>query len=567
MRPESTAGRPENASDDDTARQGVPVGAVSDLPAQTDLLGVAPLVEGLRALLNARRTDLPLAIAISGAWGAGKSSVMLQLRKLLREPGDRRPQERRWRTVEFPAWKYEGGERFWAALAKAIYEQPQAQMSLRERVGFRIRVERERLGWRRFLLKGIWPPLAALLATAVALGSDLDPGGSTPLIGAALSLSAFSAGAARYWGVASMPFKRAVERHSGAPDYEEKVGFTSEADRDIASLTRVLTPDTVDDPYALAVFVDDLDRCSSAYIVEVLEAMSQIFNSDGRDGCVFLLGLDPQVISASLDVAYAATAESLRERGSSISDFSAEFLTKLVQISVAVPRPGQEALTEFLYAINGAERLGGVREAEGEALARVEERIRERVPEGLAGLAEAAAGIDATPEAVELGERRVRAGRFGDSSDVIEAEFAVLPHLGPQPTPDQALPQRLSPTDLYRQRGPLVRPGLQSRPAGRPCPLGRVEAVPARPRQRADQRTAAPGSARGQRQRVPAANGHEHGRRDPCKERQVLRRRAGRPVPPRRASFKGATGEHASRGIVFGDRIAESAAGTEAPER
>ena len=305
-------------------------------------------------MLNVRRTSLPLAIAITAPWGAGKSSVMLQLREALRDPGDRVPQERKWWTVEFDAWKYERSERLWAALAKAIYDQPQADMRLWERIWFRVRVERHRLGWPKFLLKGAWPPVAAAAAVLGALAADIGPNVSEGVVALASSATAFVAGIGGYWGLASKPFKRAIQRYASAPDYEGHLGFTSEADRDIRALTRVLAPDADDDPRSLAVFVDDLDRCSSAHVVEVVEAMNQIFNSDERHGCVFLLGLDREVVSASIEVAYRDTVNHLKGSKSPLGgDFGVQFLAKLVQLSVAVPQPSGKATKRFLSHVTG----------------------------------------------------------------------------------------------------------------------------------------------------------------------------------------------------------------------
>lgn len=349
--------------------------ASSDLPAEKDLLGFVPLIEGLRALLSVRRTRLPLTIAITAPWGAGKSSVMLQLRNLLREPGSRTPQERKWWTVDFPAWKYEHGERLWAALAKAVYEQPQRHMSVPARMWFRLRVERERLGLGRFLLKGLWPPIAAAGAILIALSADSKLGGSAPLAGTLAVLAAFAAGASHYWGLASMPFKRAIERYASAPDYDEKLGFTADADRDIRSLARVLAPDNESDPHALAVFVDDLDRCSSAHVVEVVEAMNQIFNSDARQGCVFVLGIDREIVASDIEVAYAPTVEALRAAEPPLGEgFGMHFLDKLVQISVAVPRPTRPAIERLMASIVERSAESDVGPVDEQAVLRRQER-------------------------------------------------------------------------------------------------------------------------------------------------------------------------------------------------
>lgn len=408
---------------------------VSDLAEKDDVLGFKPLVEGLRALLNVRRTSLPLAIAVAAPWGAGKSSVMLQLREALREPGDRQPQERKWWTVDFPAWKYERSERLWAALAKAIYEQPQEQMSVLDRVWFRVRVEWERLGWRRFLLKGAWPPIAAAAAVIVAFaaGSDLDSS-KAPLGVILSSIAAFSVAATHYWGLASMPFKRAMERYASAPDYDHQLGFTAEADRDISSLARVLAPDTESKPRALAVFVDDLDRCTSTHVVEVVEAMNQIFNSDGRHGCVFVLGLDREVVATNIEVAYEPTVKALRGAGRPIGDgFGMSFLAKLVQLVVTVPEPDDRGIERLLARITQNEIPGQEGAVDADEVELVEEQIREQGPGSLEEVSASEARGNVSTAAEEEGRRRVRAERIDDSRDVVKAEFELLGYLGRNP--------------------------------------------------------------------------------------------------------------------------------------
>lgn len=408
--------------------------ASSDLPAEEDLLGFAPLVEGLRALLNVRRTQLPLAIAITAPWGAGKSSVMLQLRNLLRDPGQRKPQERKWWTVDFPAWKYEQGERLWAALAKAVYEQPQRHMSISRRIWFRVRVERERLGWGAFLIRGIWPPVAAVGAVLIAVAAHLGSSDSAPLAGTAAAVGAFLVGAVHYWGVASMPFKRAIERYASAPDYDEKLGFTADADRDIRSLARVLAPDTPEDPHALAVFVDDLDRCASAHVVEVVEAMNQIFNSDGRHGCVFVLGIDRQIVATDIEVAYGPTVNALGQAEPPLGDgFGMHFLDKLVQISVSIPRPAQPALERLMGSIVGARSEDEAAVVKEGDVDRVEEAVRGEAPEGLAQVGTVTATTEVNSEVVDT--RGTTHTRIVDPSspEVARAEFELLPVLGSNP--------------------------------------------------------------------------------------------------------------------------------------
>ena len=262
--------------------------AISDLPSTEDLLGITPLVEALDRLLSHRETKLPLAIAITAPWGAGKSSFMEQLEMRLREDsgrpikrsGKRTPSaektkniDRSWYTVRFPAWKYEKGERIWAALAKAIYEQPQAKEQMPkvwQRILLRFHLERERRGKLSFWAV-VFSILGGLALAIISVLEDLPWEFTTSI---ASGLTAAIVTASRYWGFVSDPFKRAIDQYASRQDFKDQLGFTYDADREIAALSRVLTTSE----RAVAVFVDDLDRCRTDQVVEVVEAINQIFN-------------------------------------------------------------------------------------------------------------------------------------------------------------------------------------------------------------------------------------------------------------------------------------------------
>src|SRR5689334_11337974 len=159
---------------------------------------------------------------------------MLQLKNRLSAP--QADAVRRWYVVDFPAWKYENSEKLWAALAKAVYEQPQAQMSRRGRIRFRMRLERVRHDRLAFAVLGLGPLLAALVALLVAVLTDvagLAAGHGVPFVGGAVVVLASTAvTVGRYWGIVGDPFKRAIDEHARKHRYEKQMGFTSEADED-----------------------------------------------------------------------------------------------------------------------------------------------------------------------------------------------------------------------------------------------------------------------------------------------------------------------------------------------
>jgi KAP family P-loop domain len=402
--------------------------ATRDLPTAEDTLGVAPLVEGLRALLDDEETSLPLAIGVSAPWGAGKSSLMLQLRRAL---VDRRDSNRIWIPVRFDAWKFERGERLWAALSKAIYEQAEVALSPWKWTKFKVRLEIRRRGrrdrWLRLLALAV---LLAIGLGALAVGADKA---AVALL--ALFVAGLGGTVGGSWGLIADPFKRALDRYATQPKYEQQLGFTSEADSDIRTMTDELTRDP---DQALVVFVDDLDRCSPRHIVDVVEAINQIFNSSDRAKCAFVLGMDRDMVAAGIEVAYGDTIARLPQ--SRRENFGYTFLSKLVQISVTLPQPTEEGVNRLLDSIVGPGAEAGGAPAVDE-VAEMRRRLAAVRPENPADVHRVASEIERT-ESLSMNDRSAldeavrleRAELFhGDSEDVRMAERRLVGHLERNP--------------------------------------------------------------------------------------------------------------------------------------
>jgi hypothetical protein len=103
-------------------------GVRSDSPSVVDLLGVGDDIGTLAELIAATETKPPLAIALIGNWGAGKSSVMLQVEARVAElatkarnnPGLSAFAEN-VRQVRFNAWHY-SDDHLWAGLVSHLFE-------------------------------------------------------------------------------------------------------------------------------------------------------------------------------------------------------------------------------------------------------------------------------------------------------------------------------------------------------------------------------------------------------------------------------------------------------------
>ena len=337
-------------------------------------------------------------------------------------------------------------------MAEAIYKQPLSSMEVIEQIRFRFRLEWRRLGGWSLLAKGIGTVLVMALGGIIAweLVSLFPSPAKNDAVLKTITVGVGGAGgfvswASWFWGLASNPFKRSLKAYAARPKYEEQLGFTAEADEDISQLIKLLTgPEN----RALAIFVDDLDRCSSRHVVEMVEAINQIFNSSEGRPCVFILGMDREV-AASIDVAYKEMVEQLRERKNPLwEDYGLRFLSKIVQMSVAIPPPNSQAMKRLLGHVTGNE-VPVEDELDLPRREFVEERVesfiqqlRQEEPVNPIEVRRIRTSIETTEggvdgdhrSALDEAERRVRAELFtSDSEDVRQAEFEVLKYLDKNP--------------------------------------------------------------------------------------------------------------------------------------
>ena len=109
-------------------RIGRPLAGVrSDAPSADDLIGATSDVETLADLIAATETSPPLAVALIGDWGAGKSSVMLQIQRridVLAEMSRNNPGlsvfAANVRQVRFNAWDY-SDDQLWSGLVDHLF--------------------------------------------------------------------------------------------------------------------------------------------------------------------------------------------------------------------------------------------------------------------------------------------------------------------------------------------------------------------------------------------------------------------------------------------------------------
>ena len=279
-----------------------PLVMVSGSPSAKDTLGFSSVVDSIIYLIDSAEVSPPVHIAVSGEWGSGKSSVMLQVKKKLEERNEIIGNGK-FVTVWFNVWHLETQKDVLVSFLRSIYEAFDRQGFM-----FRIRTFMNRtekftaleniLFW--FGIGLIIPLVLFLIGQMVSalagrpidcivfnpfyigdflkkyfitgrdLGLTIEPGLIAPGLVGVISLlvffnKIFSSGIANLKAILPVDSLK-------LGFIKEELGFKENYKQDFAEIIRA----GISDDLKLVVFIDDLDRVSGEKIKELLTAINFI---------------------------------------------------------------------------------------------------------------------------------------------------------------------------------------------------------------------------------------------------------------------------------------------------
>ena len=216
---------------------------LSDSPAVEgpDPLEFEAIAGRLERLIVASRTSTPFTASIEAGWGAGKSTLMRRVqRRLEGKAPDQGRAATDARTVWFNAWTAPEAQVL-EGLVRSVLDHVDANVL-------------RRIARRRNLLRGVRVGVS-LIAGFFRLGDVVD----------------------RIWEQVAVDPKQRNELNDFVRD----------------AMTNWLNKSSSPDGRLIVVFIDDLDRCSSATILEVFEAIKLYLDAPGF---VFVLGWDTEQV-------------------------------------------------------------------------------------------------------------------------------------------------------------------------------------------------------------------------------------------------------------------------------
>lgn len=319
------------------ASEGISATGTSDTPIgwnDFDVLGMKPLALALSRFVRNTSTSPPLTIAITGPWGTGKSSLMNLVAEDLRQRGSS--------PVWFNAWHHQKEENILAALLENIRGQAIPSVWRLSGLWFRARLLYVRAG------RDIVPLvlIAAVILSAAwafkwgAIGNSLaawlNPDAEWPKVGQWTESASKWLDHVAFVGAgtlllvivkiyATMNLKPSelmatLRGNSKLADFSAQLGFRYKFAKEFDVAGRALRTST--NP-GLVIFIDDLDRCTPANLMEVLESINFLTTAGP---CFIFLGMDEPKVVEIIAKQYGDDQQRARQ-----------YLKKLLNLSIPVP--------------------------------------------------------------------------------------------------------------------------------------------------------------------------------------------------------------------------------------
>jgi len=290
-------------------------------------------------------------------------------------------------TIWFNAWKYDTSEQVWAGLVDAIVSQVADRLPLIEREKFLLRLQVARID-DTILRKRIydrvltmwWAKVRALTLTGVTVtlgfigvgAAKPDPTGlPAPVAEAIKGFADFALTGAviaqvvlsvylvvNYFlsrnKVRNEPATFSLADYIRVPDYQKAVGEIHHIHADLMRVLKVVPREPGTQEHApLVIFIDDLDRCSPGKVASVVEGVSMLLASNSYR-CMFVIGMDPQMVAAALEAAHDAVRKQLPRYERAVP-LGWRFMDKFIQLPFTIPPTGGQDFARYVDWLIGSE--------------------------------------------------------------------------------------------------------------------------------------------------------------------------------------------------------------------
>ncbi len=286
---------------------------INDCVSDNDYLGYLPYIEAFEYLIcnHSSLMSLPVVFGIHGKWGVGKSTFMYLIKKKLDDAKNKNGTNSFF-TLELNPWEYGSDQNFISIFLAKLYEVAKVELSSQEK-GEDDYITR--------VFKSLLRPLK-LSANAGIFKADYD-----------LSKLSFQA-------------KKTIIDDFISENFSMKEIIKSILNSEIFENRKIV------------VFIDDLDRCRSDKVMEVIESIKLVLDSKN---CIFFLGCDKDYLENALSIKYKEFIEFTEksEDGNNeknnykrnLREFAREYLEKIIQVPFGIPPLNNESIESYIDCV------------------------------------------------------------------------------------------------------------------------------------------------------------------------------------------------------------------------
>jgi len=301
----------------------------SDVETRQDFLNYAELAEVVAELLS-NPAMLPLSVGVSGNWGTGKSSMLNLVEDNLPEDTE----DRKFIVVRFDAWLYQGYDDARAALLEAIASELVDEAKKKDdNLWWKTKSLFKRVDKLRFL---------GLVGEAGAAMAGFPTFGFISKAANAASRIAQGDRSADNLEDLKEAGKEVKEKTDGLIKPEEEATPPQEIKAFRTEFGEVLEGLKA----TLVVFIDNLDRCLPPQTIHTLEALRLFLFMKNTAFCI---AADEDMIRHSVSKHFETTKT---------DHLVTDYLDKLIQIPVRVPKLGVQEIRSYLFLLFASAHTG-----------------------------------------------------------------------------------------------------------------------------------------------------------------------------------------------------------------
>ncbi|MFH1375016.1 MAG: P-loop NTPase fold protein, partial [bacterium] len=299
-----------------------PAAAITEQARPIDALNYRVYANAFGDLITHPDTGTPLTIGICAPWGRGKTVLLNYIQERIEKKviGSTDCQ-----CIEFNAWQYTKAEQLWAAFYSTILDKVESTFGFWQKWKFRLHVSWHAYGWPLVL----WPLLIISVVGGVVISIEYVEYWWGP-VGGAIPFVSF------LWTVLRRVSKNVITQPI-RPMHQATASVRKEVFRRIGIVRKWFEKNYHG---RVVVFIDDIDRCSPDKIMQMLESIKLLLDTENF---VFVLAMDARVVRLAIGQHYRFMARKPVER----EEMGRYYLEKIIQIPFAVPPANPDELVHM----------------------------------------------------------------------------------------------------------------------------------------------------------------------------------------------------------------------------